>query len=125
MPEQEEGTDSAGSDPTGTAPTSTDPTGTDPSGRHPTAGLEHVALLAVGIADLALERLRHAADRGQQLLRRSDLRDLLADGMNDLRARGELASHRVTPDTENYLEVMARRAAKRAGAAEASGPTHA
>ncbi|MFH9424202.1 hypothetical protein [Streptomyces sp. NPDC017529] len=125
MPEQEEGTDSAGSDPTGTDPTSSGPTGTDPSGRHPTVGLEHAALLAVGIADLALERLRHAADRGQQLLRRSDLRDLLADGMNDLRARGELASRRVTPDTENYLEVMARRAAKRAGAAEASGPTHA
>ncbi|MEU4202644.1 polyprenyl synthetase [Streptomyces sp. NPDC026294] len=109
-------TDSVGAD---------DPAGAGPFGRLPAAGLESVALLAVGIADVALERLRRAAGRGQQLLRRSDLRELLADGVDDLRARGELASRRVAPDTENYLEVMARRAAKRAGAAEASGPAHA
>ncbi|OKI03425.1 hypothetical protein A6A06_39425 [Streptomyces sp. CB02923] len=84
-----------------------------------------MALLAVGIADFALERLRDAADRGRHLLHRSDLRDLLADGLNDLRARGELASRRVTPDTGNHLEVMACRAAQRAAAADASGPAHA
>ncbi|MET9294679.1 polyprenyl synthetase [Streptomyces sp. NPDC003077] len=102
-----------------------DPTVTGPPGQRHTVGWEDAALLAVGIADLVFERLRHAADRGQLLLRRSDLRDLLADGMSELRARGELASRRVTPSTENYLEVMARRAVKRAGPADDSGPAHA
>lgn len=126
MPEQEKGTDSAGTGSAGADFVRTDdPAGAGPFGRPSAAGLESVALLAVGIADVALERLRRAADRGQQLLRRSDLRELVADGVDDLRARGELASRRVAPDTENYLEVMACRAAKRAGAAEASGPAHA
>ncbi|MFI2235917.1 hypothetical protein [Streptomyces chrestomyceticus] len=123
MPEQEKGTDSAGAESRGAESVSTDePAGAGPFGRHSTAGLENVALLAVGLADVVLERLRHAAEQGQQLLRRSDLRELLADGVNDLRARGELASRRATPDTENYLEVMASRAVKRAGEAEVSGP---
>lgn len=131
MPEQEKGTDSAGAGSRGTEPAGSgsvstdDPWGAGPSGRHATAGLENVALLAVGLADVVLERLRHAAEHGQQLLRRSDLRELFADGVNDLRARGELASRRAAPDTENYLEVMARRAVKRAGEAETSGPAHA
>ncbi|MFK8850754.1 polyprenyl synthetase [Streptomyces sp. Ac-502] len=120
MPEQEKGSDSAGTESAGT-----EPEGAGPFGRHSAAGLEDVALLAVGLADAALERLRRAADRGRQLLRRSDLRELVADGVHDLRARGELASRRVTPDTENYLEVMACRAVKRAQAAEVSGPAHA
>ncbi|MEV5595283.1 polyprenyl synthetase [Streptomyces sp. NPDC052496] len=95
--------------PSDTAPTAT-------TGWHPAAGLEQVLLLAAGAADLVLDQVRQAADRGQGLLRRSDLRDLLADGVNELRARGELASRRVTPETENYLELMARRAVRRAGA---------
>ncbi|UNO38447.1 hypothetical protein [Streptomyces sp. MST-110588] len=100
MPEQEERTDAA-------APAAA-------TGRSSTAGLEQAALLAVGLADLVLERLRRTAERGQQVLRRSDLREVLSDGVNDLRIRGELASRRVTPSTENYLELMACRAAKRA-----------
>ncbi|MEU3539226.1 hypothetical protein [Streptomyces paromomycinus] len=118
------GTESVGTDdPAGTESVSTDdPAGAGPFGLRPTAGLENVALLAVGLADVVLERLRHAADQGQQLLRRSDLRELIADGVDDLRTRGELASRRAAPDTENYLEVMASRAVKRAGEAEASGP---
>ncbi|MGW0363991.1 hypothetical protein [Streptomyces sp. NPDC002990] len=61
-----------------------------------------------------------AADRAQDLPRPSDLRELLTDGVVELRKRAELATGRAgagTEDgiTENYLETMARRAAERAG----------
>ncbi|KAA6212351.1 hypothetical protein CP973_23295 [Streptomyces albofaciens JCM 4342] len=79
------------------------------------AGLEQALLLAVGVADLVLDHVRQAAERGQGLLRRSDLREILADGVGELRTRGELATRRITPDTDNYLELMACRAVQRAG----------
>ncbi|MFH8406974.1 polyprenyl synthetase [Streptomyces sp. NPDC018019] len=91
----------------------TAPAGT--TGRKATAGLEQAFLLAVGVADLVLDHVRQVADRGQGLLRRSDMRELFADGVDELRTRGELASRRITPETENYLELMASRAVKRAG----------
>ncbi|MFD6938162.1 hypothetical protein ACFWAP_18685 [Streptomyces goshikiensis] len=83
----------------------------------PSATLELLTLLAAGAADLALDQLRQSADRAQEALRRSDLRELLTDGVVELRKRGELATRRAgaASEHENYLEIMARRAAERAG----------
>lgn len=78
--------------------------------------LELLTLLAAGVADLALDQLRQSADRAQQVMRRSDLRELLTDGVVELRKRGELATRRAGMDGENYLETMARRAAERVAA---------
>ncbi|MFC9585240.1 hypothetical protein ACFVJ8_20750 [Streptomyces yangpuensis] len=75
------------------------------------ASLELLTLLAAGVADLALDQLRQTADRAQDALRRADLRELLTDGVVELRKRGELATRRAGMGEENYLETMARRAA--------------
>lgn len=98
----------------------------------PFAALEEVGLLALGAVDLALDQVRQATGRGEDMARRSDLRELVADGVKELRARGELASRRVVAaDDDNYLELMAHRAAARraraAGTATApgAGPAHA
>ncbi|MER5873202.1 hypothetical protein [Streptomyces sp. NPDC002044] len=102
----------------------------------PFAALEEVGLLALGAVDLALDQVRQATGRGEDVVRRSDLRELVADGVRELRARGELASKRVAAaDDDNYLELMARRAAERrdradgartpAGAGAGAGPAHA
>ncbi|WP_157855812.1 hypothetical protein [Streptomyces aureocirculatus] len=83
---------------------------------NPFATLEQVGVLALGAVDLVLDQLRQAAAGGQGAARRSDLRELVADGMRDLKARGELASRRVAAaDSDNYLELMARRAIERSG----------
>lgn len=83
----------------------------------PTAArLELLTLLAAGVADLALDQLRQTADRAQHVMRRSDLRELLTDGVVELRKRGELATRRAGVGAENYLETMARRAAGRVAA---------
>ncbi|MFF4849932.1 hypothetical protein [Streptomyces sp. NPDC001194] len=79
----------------------------------PPVTLELLALLAAGVADLALDQLRQSADRAQEVLRRSDLRELLTDGVVELRKRGELAARRSGAGAENHLEAMARRAAER------------
>ncbi|MFJ3925950.1 hypothetical protein [Streptomyces sp. NPDC090022] len=81
----------------------------------PAATLELLAHLAAGVADLALDQLRQSADRAQDAMRRSDLRELLTDGVVELRKRGELATRRVGGASDNYLEIMARRAAEKAG----------
>ncbi|MFI5542775.1 hypothetical protein ACIA6E_03260 [Streptomyces sp. NPDC051815] len=93
---------------TGTGPTSTGTTGTGPAA----ASLELLTLLAAGVADLALDQLRQTADRAQDAMRRADLRELLTDGVVELRKRGELATRRAGVNGENYLETMARRAAE-------------
>ncbi|MGP3689535.1 hypothetical protein ACTVZO_33380 [Streptomyces sp. IBSNAI002] len=80
------------------------------------APLELLTLLAAGVADLALDQLRQSADLAQQVMRRSDLRELLTDGVVELRKRGELATRRAGMGNENYLETMARRAAERVAA---------
>ncbi|MGA4844939.1 hypothetical protein ACOBQB_01080 [Streptomyces sp. G5(2025)] len=81
---------------------------------NPLATLEQVGLLALGAVDLVLDQVRQATDRGQGAVRRSDVRELVADGMKDLKARGELASQRVAAaDSDNYLELMARRSIER------------
>lgn len=82
----------------------------------PAASLELLALLAAGAADLALDQLRLTADRAQSALRRSDLRDLVTDGVVELRKRGELATRRADTGGDNYLETMARRVAERIAA---------
>ncbi|MFI5669738.1 hypothetical protein [Streptomyces sp. NPDC051704] len=81
----------------------------------PPVTLELLTLLAAGVADLALDQLRQSADRAQEVLRRSDLRELLTDGVVELRKRGELATRRsgAGAGAENHLEAMARRAAER------------
>lgn len=87
---------------------------TDPD--RPSAALELLTLLAAGAADLAIDQLRQSADRAQDALRRSDLRELITDGVVELRKRGEIATRRAgAPGLDNYLETMARRAAERAG----------
>ncbi|MEV6576180.1 hypothetical protein [Streptomyces sp. NPDC051577] len=98
----------------------------------PFAALEEVGLLALGAVDMALDQVRQATGRGEDVVRRSDLRELVADGVKELRARGELASRRVVAaDDDNYLELMARRAAERrartasTGTAPSTGPAHA
>lgn len=99
---------------------------------NPFAALEEVGLLALGAVDLALDQVRQATGRGEDVARRSDLRELVADGVKELRARGELASRRVVAaDDDNYLELMARRAAARrarhadTATAPGAGPAHA
>ncbi|MEU6315725.1 hypothetical protein [Streptomyces sp. NPDC047014] len=76
------------------------------------ASLELLTLLAAGVADLALDQLRQTADRAQDAMRRADLRELLTDGVVELRKRGELATRRAGVNGENYLETMARRVAE-------------
>ncbi|MDJ0382730.1 hypothetical protein [Streptomyces sp. G-G2] len=91
---------------------------TDPAAegaRKPAAALELLTYLAAGVADMALDQLRESTERAQGVLRRSDLRELLNDGVVELRKRGELATQRAAAGSENYLETMARRAAERAG----------
>ncbi|MBT2480681.1 hypothetical protein [Streptomyces sp. ISL-94] len=82
----------------------------------PTAPLELLTLLAAGVADLALDQLRQTADLAQNVMGRSDLRELFTDGVVELRKRGELATRRAGMGNENYLETMARRAAERIAA---------
>ncbi|MER7461545.1 hypothetical protein [Streptomyces sp. NPDC097981] len=84
--------------------------------RTPPVPLELLTLLAAGVADFALDRLRQSADRAQDAPLRSDLRDRLADGVVELRKRGELTARPSDAGTVNHLETMARRAAERVAA---------
>ncbi|KIZ17556.1 hypothetical protein SNA_13780 [Streptomyces natalensis ATCC 27448] len=79
--------------------------------------MSQVGLLALGLADLAFDQLRQLADRGRQPAHRSDLPHLLTDGMKELHARGELAARRVTQDSDNYLEMLARKVVAQRSAA--------
>ncbi|MBT2450604.1 hypothetical protein J7F03_26720 [Streptomyces sp. ISL-43] len=84
----------------------------------PSAALEPPALLAAGARDLAPDRLRRSADRARDPAHRSDPWALLADGVVELRKRGEIAMSRRTGtagSAESHLVTMARRAAERAG----------
>ncbi|MFI6638883.1 hypothetical protein [Streptomyces sp. NPDC050504] len=80
--------------------------------RNPVDALGQVGLLALGLADLALDQLRRLTDRGQRVAQRSDLGDLVTDGVHELHARGELAARRMSQNSDNYLELMARRVAE-------------
>ncbi|WP_406185963.1 hypothetical protein [Streptomyces sp. NBC_01006] len=60
-----------------------------------------------------LDRLLQPAEPAQDVPRRSDPRELLTDGVVELRKRGELAARRPGAGAEDHLETMARRAAER------------
>ncbi|MFD7839027.1 hypothetical protein [Streptomyces sp. NPDC059761] len=60
-----------------------------------------------------LDRLLQSAEGAQDALRRSDPRELLTDGVVELRKRGELATRRPDAGAEDHLETMARQAAER------------
>ncbi|MFI1769400.1 hypothetical protein ACH41H_46350 [Streptomyces sp. NPDC020800] len=97
-----------------------DPTTTPPASPPPSTSLtalSQVGLLALGLADLAFDQLRQLADRGRQTGPRPDLPHLLTDGMKELHARGELAARRVTQDSDNYLELLARKVVAQRSAA--------
>ncbi|MFF5447841.1 hypothetical protein [Streptomyces sp. NPDC012888] len=84
-------------------------------GFSPTGTLELLAHLVAGVADLAIEQLKQSSDRAHDVMRRADLRELLTDGVVELRKRGELATQRMGGGSDNYLEAMAQRAARKAG----------
>ncbi|GAA2239597.1 hypothetical protein GCM10010430_21130 [Kitasatospora cystarginea] len=73
-------------------------------------GKEAVQLLA-GVIDVGLEQAEGLLRRMRGVLGRSDLREVAADGQEELRARGELLLGRLAPATESHLEGVARRAA--------------
>ncbi|MEU6890662.1 hypothetical protein ABZ934_02485 [Streptomyces sp. NPDC046557] len=81
----------------------------------PSATLELLALLTAGAGDPAVDASGQAGDRAQGALRRSDPRDVITDGVVELRKRAAPAARRTAADSENCLETMARRAAERAG----------
>ncbi|OEJ34602.1 hypothetical protein [Streptomyces subrutilus] len=60
------------------------------------------------------ERARE--ERAQQSAHRSDVRELLVDGVVELRKRGELATRRADAGDVDHLEAMARLAAQRVAA---------
>lgn len=86
--------------------------GSDESGGLGALG-EQVLHIAAGLSDLALEQAENAARTMRSLLRRSDLRDLVEDGLGSLAARGDLAIKRTAPSREPHMEFLARRAADR------------
>ncbi|MGW1052726.1 hypothetical protein [Streptomyces sp. NPDC002521] len=84
---------------------------------NPLSALSQVGLLALGLADLAFDQLRQLSDRSRQTAHQSDVPHLLTDGMKELHARGELAARRVTQDSDNYLELLARKVVAQRSAA--------
>ena len=85
----------------------------------PGARGEHVVRLAVGLCDLALESIENAVSGARGLLRRSDLKDIAADGLASLAARGDLARARAGTGQAPHVEFLAQRAAERTQAADA------
>ncbi|WP_405691470.1 polyprenyl synthetase [Streptomyces sp. NBC_00057] len=77
---------------------------------------ERTVLMAVGLADLAVETLGTTVGTLRSLLGRSDTSELAADAKSDLRARGRLTLDRYTTVPPAYLEVLARHAAARRAA---------
>lgn len=75
--------------------------------------------LAAGVADTVLERAEAAARAMRGLAARSDLADLVEDGLSSLTARGRIAVRRVSQTPETNMEHLARRAAAHADAAGA------
>lgn len=76
-------------------------------GRRPGLTEDAVALVA-GLADLAVGGLSSAVGGVSGLLRRADLRDLLADGQEETMARGRLIMDRYAAAPPAHLEVLAR-----------------
>ncbi len=82
----------------------------DSTEQHADRGAEAVQLLA-GVVDLGLEQAEGLLRRAREVLGRSDLHEMVADGQQDLRTRGELLLGRFAPASESHLEAVARRAA--------------
>jgi hypothetical protein len=80
---------------------------------------ESVVYAMAGVADLFLNRVGGALQTMGAVLQRSDREELVGDGFNDLKARGELALKRHNPMPESHLETIARRVARRAGDSDA------
>nr|WP_155074193.1 hypothetical protein [Streptomyces taklimakanensis] len=70
-------------------------------------------MLAVGLADWALDGLTTALEGLRGLLGRADLADLARKGEQDLRARGRLALDRLATVPPAHVETLARHAAAR------------
>ena len=66
-----------------------------------------------GLADLALGQVEHTVRLVRSGLGREDLGELVREGNNELKTRGELAVRRYQPMAEPHLEHLARRAARR------------
>lgn len=81
----------------------------------PSATLGLPAPLAAGAADPAVDELGRTGDPEREARRRSDPRDLITDGVVELRKRAAPAARRTAAGSEDCLETMARRAAERAG----------
>ncbi|MFF1558530.1 hypothetical protein [Streptomyces sp. NPDC058279] len=85
----------------------------------PSATLELLALLTAGAGDPAVDASGQPGDRARGAVRRSDPapdpRDVITDGVVELRKRAAPAACRTAADSANCLETMARRAAERAG----------
>jgi hypothetical protein len=72
-----------------------------------------------GLADLALGQVEHTVRLVRSGLARADLGELVREGNNELKARGELTVRRYQPMAEPHLEHLARRAARRIDNADA------
>ncbi|MFD9064570.1 hypothetical protein ACFVZ3_23955 [Kitasatospora purpeofusca] len=80
------------------------------AGRATDRGAEAVQILA-GAVDLGLELVEGLVSRMRGTAGRSDLHDLVTDGQEDLRARGELLLGRLHTGSESHMEAVARRSA--------------
>jgi hypothetical protein len=78
-----------------------------------------VVYAVAGVADLVLNRVGAALQTAGEVLQRADRDELVGDGINDLRARGELALKRHDPLPESHLETLAGRIARRTNDSDA------
>jgi hypothetical protein len=75
--------------------------------------VDQIVLTVAGAADLAVSlaarQLRRALRPVEDVVKRSDLRELMREGHGDLKARGALALERRLPEADPpHLEVLAR-----------------
>ncbi|GAA1152421.1 hypothetical protein F4556_004106 [Kitasatospora gansuensis] len=82
----------------------------DSAGQHTDRGADAVQLLA-GVVDLGLEQAEGLLRRARGVLGRADLHEVVADGQEELRVRGELLLGRLAPASESHMEAVARRVA--------------
>jgi len=66
-----------------------------------------------GVADLAVSQLARGVRRIGALVGRSDLKEFVRDGHEELRARGELAVNRYSAAPDPHLETLAKRVVAR------------
>ncbi|MGW7018717.1 hypothetical protein ACWGGS_05125 [Streptomyces decoyicus] len=76
------------------------------------------ALLAAGIADMAVSGLTTVLRGVRGLLGRADMGELADEGRQELTARGRLALDRFAAGSPAHLEVLAQHATARRGSAD-------